>query len=351
MIAMILAFAYVAIGNHLLLSYGELHGLDTPSLGLRYAFLALGIVTSVVVHEGGHRTAGALLGWKCVRFGFGPFEFYRERKAWKRQRVKLIWGAFVRQMPPRFVHYRRQKTLTLVSGSLASLILGGAFVAVALTTETPEVYALFSRLALVTLLGTFELIPVMHRNGIGSDGYRLLQVFRGGEHLNEFYRESMAEATNCTPMRYRDWPRDVVVRLAEQNDPYNLYLAYLHMADSGETEAAAGYVNRLIALLPAEQKPWPFFAYEIAYWLAAYAGDPAAARQWLDRAGRDARNVMCIEAEAAIAAAEGQPEVAAGLVTIGLDLAHDPGECGGDQVDIERLKRMQSASTAVPTSR
>jgi hypothetical protein len=342
MLAIILQVIFCLVGVTRLESLGAYRGFEAAPFPLHYAFLALAVLVAVLVHESGHRIAGKLMGWNCTAFGFGPFAFYRDRKVWKRQRVKVLWGAFVRQMPPGFARYRQQKALTLMSGPLASLIVGGLFLAIVLDTQSAAIFAVFSRLALVSLLGFSELIPAF-RKGIGTDGYRLRQVIRGGEELDELYRESMAEASNYCFVRYRDWPREVLQRIASGDDPYNVYLAYLHMLDSGDIEAAAGYMRRLIASLP-EAQPRPFQAYEAAYWLATYGGDVAAAKQWLDRAAVDESNVVRVQAEAAIAAAEGQWERASTLVQRGLVLAHDPGECGGDQVDVERLRRILSTA-------
>jgi hypothetical protein len=345
MVALICGFLFAVAVTKLLAVIGHVRGFETEPLLLRYAFLALGVIVALVVHECGHRTTGALMRWKLVRFGFGPFEFYLDRKLWKRMRVKMLWGAFVRQLPPDLKNFRQQKALTLISGPLASLSGGAVFLAIAMATESSMVYALFSRFGLVALLGAFELIPA-YRDGIGSDGYRLLQVLRGGKHLDEMYREICPETSNFTKVRYRDWPSEALTRMAAtDDDPYTIYLAYLRASDAGETDAATAYMRRLIALMPHYQ-PYVFFAYEAAYWLTTEGGDIEEARRWLDRAGRDMTNVVCVEAEAAIASAEGQSERVADLVRQGLALAPDPDECGSDAIDVERLQRVLANSRA-----
>jgi len=342
MLAPIVASFYIVVGNSLLEILAEYRGFEQPPLAIRCALLALAALVYLIVHESGHRMAGVFMGWKCTAFGIGPLEFFRERNLWKHRRVKMLWGAFVRQMPPNFCRFRPQKALTLTSGPLASLIVGGLLLVIVLDTQNATVFALVSRLALVILLGLFELIPAC-RKGIGSDGYRLRQVLRGGPELDEMYRDMLGEASNHCFVRYRDWPREALVRMASGDDPYSIYLAYLHMLDSGDVEAASSYMRRLIASLP-EGEASPFYAYEAAYWLAEYEGDVAAAKRWLERAASDESNVVRVQAEAAIAAAEAQWERASALVQRGLALAHDPGECGGDQVDVERLNKILSTA-------
>jgi hypothetical protein len=227
----------------------------------------------------------------------------------------MLWGAFVRQVPPSFVHYRREKTITLLGGPASSLIFGLVFTAIAVSSPGPIALAFFGKLGLMSFLGVLELIP-RERNGIGSDGYRLWQVRRGGQALDDIQRESLAEASNFTPLRYRDWPHAVIVRLAG-GDLYDTYLAYLHSLDAGNTEAASRHMGRLIAYLP-EKDPNPHFAYEAAYWLALYGGDAEGARRWMKRAGQNVEPDLGRRAEAALALADRQPYLAEELAREGL---------------------------------
>jgi hypothetical protein len=285
--------------------------------------------------------------WQCVRYGFGPYEFFRAQEGWKRQRVKMLWGAFVRQMPPTFTHYRRQKALTLLSGPMSSLIWGLLFLAIGLSVETQANFLLFSRLGFWMLTGALELVPREH-DGIGSDGFRLRQVIRGGEGVDDLIRESMAEASNFTTLRYRDWPHSLIVRLAAGQDSYNLYLACLHTIDSGDLEAAAEYMRRLIAELPQE-KPQFHYACEAAYWLAYHGGDPIEARKWLERAGENIDPEVRLRAEAAVALAEGQPDRAGRLAKDAVSLLRTRQPSGSDEYEIDRLRPVLAGVAAAST--
>jgi hypothetical protein len=254
----------------------------------------------------------------------------------------MLWGAFVRQLPPSFTHFRAQKSITLLSGPLSSLVFGSAILAIAATTNSGSVLELFSKVGLITFLGVLELIPSC-RNGIGSDGYRLREVLGGGEPLDEMYREMLAETSNFTAVRYRDWPREALMRLAASGDPYNVYLAYLHMLDAGDLETAAAYMRRLIALLP-EQEPYPHYAAEAAYWLAVYGCDSDAARKWLECTGPSLDEAARLQAEAAVAWAEGRSEYAAGLVKQGLALAAALEECGFVACYVDQMKAILNAA-------
>ncbi|HUI81294.1 MAG TPA: M50 family metallopeptidase [Bryobacteraceae bacterium] len=334
MLAGYLANAYLFLALAYIGDVGDSLGIASPSWIAAIAYTVFGVFTWLLVHEYGHRLAGAALGWQCVRFGFGPLEFARTREGWKRERVKMLWGAFVRQMPSSFAHYRREKSITLISGALANVIFAVACGAVALSVRNAVVFPLFGRLAILSFTGVFSLIP--HRSGdIASDGYNLWHLRRGGEYADSMQRESLAEASNHTALRHRDWPRDLIKRLAEGSDSYNLFLGYLQSLDAGEVDTASSYMSRLIAQLP-EKEPFAYYAYEAAYWLAVYRQDPEAARQWIDRVPPDQVPDLRLRAEAAVALATGQADEAARLAKRALE---EQGEirCGTDLYQTDRL--------------
>jgi hypothetical protein len=349
MVGMTLACAFLLGGYALLWQIGEVRGINPPPWIVRLAFLAPATVVSVVVHEAGHRIAGAAVGWRCVRFGFGPFEFYRVGAGWERQRVKMLWGAFVRQVPASFIRFRREKVVTLMSSPISSLVFGCVFAAIAMMSSSSAAFALFGTLSLLTILGSLELIPAT-QNGIASDGYRLRQVIRGGQAVDNMQRESFAEASNFTNLRYRDWPHALIARLAAGDDPYNVYLAYLHALDAGDCEAASGYMRRLIASLP-EDRPYSYFACEASYWLAMYAGDPEGARKWLERTGRDVDSKNLLRVQAAVALANGQPDRADSLAKGALEQISTPASFGSEQFEVERLRHVLRVAAASGAAR
>jgi Peptidase family M50 len=339
-VAIVLANIYILVGIAVLQQIADARGF-VPSHAINATYLAAGILISIIVHEAGHRIVGAALGWRCVRFGFGPFEFYREGKGWKTQRVKMLWGAFVRQAPASFTQFRLHKAMTLLGGPMSSLVFGLVFIGIALATSNAVVFAIFGDMSLLTFTGVLELIPRLTKSGIGSDGQRLAQVIRGGETMDELQWPILAEASNFTPLRHRDWPHDMLTRLAEGGDPYLVYLAYLHSMDAGDEEAAAGYMRRLITGLP-EEKPSPYYACEAAYWLAIYGNDAREARKWMERIGPGVDPETRLRAEAAVAFTEGQAERAESLAKEALALIGAPPLSGSSEYAVDRLRRLLS---------
>jgi hypothetical protein len=301
--------------------------------------LVVAVIVSVLIHEWGHRLTGMALGWRCVRFGFGPFEFYREKRTWKVHKVKMVWGAFVRQVPADYSAFRLQKSATLLSGPLSSLVSGLFFTILAMLSANALAFRSFGLLGLVCLMGVLELIP-REKNGIGTDGYRLWQVIRGGPPIDDMIREIACESSNLHSPRWRDWPREVIVRLAAGDDPFNIYLAYLHHSDAGDWEAAGSYMRRLIAVLP-EVNPNAYYACEAAYWCAAREGDPESARKWLARAGSKIADENRRRAAAALALAQNQFERAILLADQAIAEIGTP-ICGSDECEIYQLRYVLS---------
>ena len=174
------------------------------------------------------------------------------------------------------------EVIIILSGPISSVICGQFFALLALTSTDSVSFAVFSRLFFWSFLGVLELLSGNGR----SDGDRLRQVMRGGDGVDDLIRDSMAESSNFTSLRYRDWPRAVIVRLAERQDSYDYYLAYLHAMDSGELEAALAHMRSLMAQL-ASEKPNSYLACEAVDWLATEGGDVVEARKWLELIGPD----------------------------------------------------------------
>src|SRR5262245_32751706 len=99
-------------------------GFEQPGWNERAVVFVAAVIVYIVVHESGHRVAGALQGWRCVQVGFGPIGFAREGRRWRVRLAPFVPGAFVRHVPARFAGYRRQKAITVLSGPLASLGFG-----------------------------------------------------------------------------------------------------------------------------------------------------------------------------------------------------------------------------------
>src|SRR5579871_159433 len=329
------AFAFCTVATRFLNGVALERGLSDVSTAVWWGLFVLALIVHLITHECGHRFTGMALGYRCVRFGFGPFEFYREKRGWKMLKVKMLWGAFVRQVPPDYSAFRLQKAATLLGGPFSSLLFAIRFAILAMLSMSALPFRVFGLWSTVCFLGVLELIP-REKDGIGTDGYRLWQVIRGGPPVDEMIRELACESSDLHRPRWRDWPHDIIVRLAIGNDPFNIYIAYLHHLDAGDWKTAGSYMRRLLALLP-EVDPCAHYACEAAYWFAARQHDPESARKWLERADPKLAHENRRRAAAALALAEGQIERATLLATQAIANIGTP-ICGSDECELDQLR-------------
>jgi hypothetical protein len=226
---------------------------------------------------------------------------------------------------------------------MASLLVGLMCGLVAWKCTTGGAFWLFSSLAVWSPLGTLELIPYRFA-AARSDGASLwrLHTLKGSDDMQ---REILAETSNLTPLRYRDWPRDVLERLATSGEDYNLYLAFLHHLDSGDIEAAAQYLSRL--KLDSKDFNVTYPSCEGAWFYAIHRQDAAEARKWLERGVSCPDRGNVARAGAAVAWVEGDVELARKLAKEALAL-HDPlSPSGSNASEIELLNSLLNRLSAV----
>lgn len=344
----VLILAYTAVGIVVIDFTANLRGLALPAFPFRLADLYVAAAIAIVAHELGHRLVGAALHWRCIRFGCGPVEVVRTAEGWRIRRVPMLWAAFITQVPPNFVHFRKQKCMTLLGGPLGSVTSAGLWWVLALHSHSSFAFALLSRMALLSALGVFELIP-RRLKASQSDGYSLLQVIRNTEFVDQMRREMLAEASNHTRLRYRDWPADLVERSTTGSDPYCLYLAYLHAMDGGCVDGAGSYMRRFLEKLPAEELCC-YYAYEIAYWQAAFGHDAEEARLRIEAVPVDQEPLMRRRVEAAIALASGrleEAELAAKETLAQYEKLPDSGSAYFEKDQLQFVLERASASIAV----
>jgi hypothetical protein len=158
------------------------------------------------------------------------------------------------------------------------------------------------------LTGVFNLIP--SPQGVQfSDGEQLRRALRGGPLLEELKRVSLAEVSLGTPLRPRAWSRDFMAPVLEARTAcsrYDRYLAYVHLLDSENPEAAHPWLARCAAEW-SKTDPCEY-AVEAAYYLGIYERNASGAALWLSRALKDKSisSADRLRAEAASAWASGR---------------------------------------------
>jgi hypothetical protein len=217
------------------------------------------------------------------------------------------------------------------------------FFSLSLIVPTPSIFwALSFSLQWALVFGLLNLVP-LRLNNANSDGYKISQAIRGGPALDWVIRDLLIASSHATPLPPRDWPYDVILRLADAGaDPqtrrYNCYIAYVHFLDRGDIRTAGQYLDRLTADWNAADPPE--YALEAAYFHAFHGRGPAVAEKYLALATKDAEPWVRLRAQAAIDRASNNPKEAHESIDKALASLHAAPLCGAHQYEIDRLQEL-----------
>jgi hypothetical protein len=332
---------------NLQIAWAGLHGFARPSVLWSCLGLSLTLVPGMLIHEGGHWLAGIAVGQCCRRFVLGPIEIARSRGTWRIRFVGMHWRAgLVDFVPSNYAGFRRQRAIIAAAGPIASLVSGLLFVGFSRSAETALQFWLWSFCVQWAVVGFAQIIPT--RLGTArSDGSLLWEVLRGGDAVDALQRDMLTASSHATTLRLRDWPEDLVRRLADAagDNPagrYGSYLAYIHFLDRGDVQTAAQHLDRLMAGWQPDDPPE--YALEAAYFAAFHGHDAARAREWLALATRESEPWVRQRAEAAIECLDGSSQKAHALAGQALATLEASAPCGAYEYEIDLLEKLQAAA-------
>jgi hypothetical protein len=226
------------------------------SEGLFWITLACAIYGCILFHEMGHVVLGDIVKFRLVGFGVGPLSCTYLGGRWRLQlRFDKLLGGYAAMVPTTPRNIRVRSMVLTLGGPLASAILGALGAICLLLIPSPDwpaalgrVVALITGFAFGDLL--FNLLP-MASGADYSDGARLWQMYRRGLWCDFHCANHYMGLSQFTPLRPRDWPRDMVERAAEfaaqlpePSGPFAL--AYLHFLDCGDWERALWWLDRAL---------------------------------------------------------------------------------------------------------
>ncbi|HLK66564.1 MAG TPA: hypothetical protein VKU19_24185 [Bryobacteraceae bacterium] len=288
------------------------HRFSQPGFKVHVLLVLVGTLLAIPIHEAGHWLAGAAQGFKTLRFLLGPIEVMPVDGGWRIRLVKFRHAGVVYQVPSSFTNFRLQKATCLAAGPGVSLIACLLFTRLALRASTALPFWFWMVNAQMCLVGLLQLFPVRFGEA-ESDGLQLWKLLQGGPAADLMQRDLLADSVNYTPLRPRDWPVDLIRRLAgAKSARYNRYMAYVHALDCENIPAAWSHLEPLLeSSSPADG---PQYALEGAYFLAYHRGDLKQARQCLAREHRLPEDALRLRAEAAVEWAAGRAKKASELI-------------------------------------
>jgi hypothetical protein len=205
-----------------------------------------------------------MVGMKILSFRVGPLHAAFEEGKWQLVRprsLKCMFAASVGMIPQDPLIYSRWRAIgAAAGGSLANLFVGAIAVVGVLTAKGSayEAYWDFLGMTATINLGFFlvNLIPVQEAAAY-SDGARIYQILAGS--VLEDYRRivAMAQATNVTPLRPKDFDIELIERIAATKTPsfdlpFLLFVACDYYFERGEMESACHKFREAEALYDQE---------------------------------------------------------------------------------------------------
>jgi hypothetical protein len=270
--------------------------------GLIFLLLA----APVAIHEIGHAIAAVAVRWRVLAFAVGPLLFYRRREgiatAFLPGWLELQGWIFADPIGP----YRwRREAIIFGAGPLASG-LGGLLI---LTGNS-----FLGAVGTMSLFGLLNLLPF--KQGVPSDGLRLLQLFRQksgapppSDWIDLFDTEEPVERM---PLAF------FIAQALMSEGTHREPRAYLYAYYIALLKGREGLARRLIAKAAAAAGETDFERVFEEYAYAMAAVDPDAARSAFARS-RAAGSPARLRAQAALSLAEGDQEGAAVLHQEALD--------------------------------
>jgi hypothetical protein len=254
------------------------------------------LYVALLAHEAGHVVAGQFAGFRFGLLGVGPVCIVRfGQKLRLRWLPPSHWGPFALAYPVTPDRIAARAAWYVAGGPLASLALALAAAACVWLAPDRAILRWATPLALVSasiFVATAQ--PFGTGAGVPSDGGRVWATLRGGADARATAALLALVGHSQAGVRPRDWDPALVAMAAEVRRPPAYLLAAAtdllrRSLDAGDLGAARAEIERIRGIYPRVPR-WvrAEAAAEMAFWLAFYEKDPAAAAEFL----RDARGLL-----------------------------------------------------------
>ena len=271
------------------------------------------LLLCVIAHELGHLVAGLLVRWEFRYLLAGPLTISREANGlqfrWAFRR--LLGGGRVLMVPSSLESLMRNQLIVIAGGPM---ITAAIFIPVLLLPWSELTASLCVANALVAI-GSWVPMTV----GSEDTDAKLFVRFKRAS-LESFAAIGQLWALDYNGIKPRDWPPELVTRLAQRADDDSFGFAarqyrYLYLRDCGDPLEAAVALEAILAvahkILPDERRN--YFS-EAAFFQGVFRGNSTLAKEWLEEARRVRVTIPERDWEnyplAAIAVGEGQSQTA-----------------------------------------
>lgn len=251
----------------------------------------------VAFHEIGHAIGGKIAGYHLVYLIVGPVRLGREIGGWRLRFLSsrlFSFGGWAYGVPKRRDGWRWRRSLFIMGGPLASLLLAGAVVGLRFAWQDMVIWpplALathFMSFAAIAIL-PFSLIPMVI-NGQRNDALILIDTLRlRGEQARRQQAFSWLLADAFRGKRSRETDTAVLAELLYPADGSHEELmgsiwGYYYEMDRQQPQSAVTYLDRALTILQEEPQPamLTLCALDAAFFEARYGRRPEMAAAWLE---------------------------------------------------------------------
>ena len=280
-------------------------------LALSLAFILVGLIVSVLVHELAHIVVGYAAGLRVARVQLGPLEI----RDYGRPRVRLARSL---QAGVVLVPWDRTTTLeplrwglfiSTAAGPLAGLVFGITAIWLAGGVHLRGPVSFLDMAGQTsTILSVLNFLPLRTGDAL-ADGRRMFSLLLRTRECGQILAATMMLGEALSGRRPRDWDQGLLdVMERSPNEPFARLCLYEAAIDRGEIETAGRHLDAAVDL---RKENWTaadaILFNEAAYYAARHRGDARAARSWLGLAeAGTVLEYMRARAEAAVLCAEGR---------------------------------------------
>jgi hypothetical protein len=247
---LVMTIAAVAIGRSVL-NTGAAPFLPAFLFGYMVVYCSMPLL--VAVHEFGHATVAAAMGWRVAMIAAGPFalKFHPVRISLGTPALGSNLSGGTWPVPIAKGNWRWKWVAMSASGAMANFAIGATMFGISLAfTSHPIAKSICLSLGAISLvMGMTALVPFNGRSGLRSDGGSILDIVRGQDVRSRELSLKLFTQTNGGGRR-RDWDIRAIKELedlaAKSEKGWEYLFLFSYYLDCGDAKRARAALDRAI---------------------------------------------------------------------------------------------------------